>query len=667
MPSQSQGSVEFDHVRPWALPACVCYVFNSFLCPILLGYTYKKPGKADLIQLDAAVTNHQRPGLKQKFAYAVAPPGLTYPVAMYAKSFGLTQDPFSIAPDPRYLYMSERHREALAHLLYGLGSGGGFVLLSGEIGTGKTTVCRCFLAQIPANCNVAYVFNPKLTANELLRSICDEFHIALPQGAATAKDFIDPLNRFLLDRHAAGQNNVLIIDEAQNLSADVLEQLRLLTNLETSERKLLQIVLIGQPELRHMLARPELEQLAQRVIARFHLEALSALETSRYIAHRLAVAGLTGRTPFDKPALARIHKLAHGIPRRINLLCGRAMLGAYASGMTQINRRTVDQAAAEVFGPRLGVHAHMGLTGLNVNNGQPIRNPIPAFTVALVGLVGLMAGAALLGSILWMQKSPGVTPLLQPVLTDLKAVPSPAVLPSAAASAAAVLPAPPTLLALPQISATAVPPSIALLSAADLGEQVTASTLTVNQAWQALGQLWGLALDGTDAAQPCAAARQQRVTCFDSKPANLGLIRDLNRPGIITLVGINKRPVPALLSGLTDQTASLRLGAQTYSVSLTVLAGLWRGDFATLWRVPDDYAEQVLNGKARPANEWLQAQLARLPEPAGISQASSLRERIYAFQLASGLSPDGQAGPMTLMQLNRTAGIDEPRLKTTPP
>jgi len=190
---------------------------------------------------------------------------------MYMRFFGLKQKPFSIAPDPRYLFMSERHREALAHLLYGVQGGGGFVLLTGEIGAGKTTVCRCFLEQVPRQCNVAYIFNPKLTALELLQTICHEFGIAVPvpaTGAATVKDHVDALNTFLLRTHAVGQNNVLIIDEAQNLSAEVLEQLRLLTNLETNERKLLQIVLIGQPELRGMVARPELEQLGQRVIAR---------------------------------------------------------------------------------------------------------------------------------------------------------------------------------------------------------------------------------------------------------------------------------------------------------------------------------------------------------------------------------------------------------------
>ena len=188
---------------------------------------------------------------------------------MYAPYFGLSKEPFSIAPDPRFLYMSDQHREALAHLLYGLGGGGGFVLLTGEIGAGKTTVCRCFLEQVPARCSVAYVFNPKLTAAELLQTVCAEFGLpvdaAAAAGAPSIKALVDALNAFLLGLHAQGRQAVLVIDEAQSLSADVLEQLRLLTNLETAERKLLQIVLIGQPELRDLLARPELEQLAQRV------------------------------------------------------------------------------------------------------------------------------------------------------------------------------------------------------------------------------------------------------------------------------------------------------------------------------------------------------------------------------------------------------------------
>ena len=272
---------------------------------------------------------------------------------MYAQHFGLKQAPFSIAPDPRYLYMSERHREALAHLLYGVRGGeGGFVVLTGEIGAGKTTVCRCFLEQIPERCNVAYIFNPKLTVEELLRTICAEFHIAAGHdgpGAATVKDHVDALNGFLLRSHAAGRNCVLIIDEAQNLSAEVLEQLRLLTNLETSERKLLQIVLIGQPELRALLARPEMQQLAQRVIARYHLDALGEGETDKYVGHRLSIAGLNGPLPFDRGAMRRIYHHSRGVPRRINLLADRALLGAYAQGDARADARTVDAAAKEVF------------------------------------------------------------------------------------------------------------------------------------------------------------------------------------------------------------------------------------------------------------------------------------------------------------------------------
>lgn len=271
---------------------------------------------------------------------------------MYAAFFGLAHLPFSIAPDPRALFLSERHREALAHLLYGLGAGGGIVLLTGEVGTGKTTVCRGFLQQIPAHCSAAYIFNPKLGVHELLATICDEFGIAHPgadPARPTVKEYVDPLNAWLLAGHAAGRNAVLVIDEAQALGSEVLEQLRLLTNLETDEKKLLQIILIGQPELREMVARPELTQLAQRVVARYHLGPLTQDETARYIAHRMQVAGWQGPLPFEPAALARVHAIAGGVPRRINLLCDRALLSAYAAGQRQIDARRVRDAAREVF------------------------------------------------------------------------------------------------------------------------------------------------------------------------------------------------------------------------------------------------------------------------------------------------------------------------------
>lgn len=267
---------------------------------------------------------------------------------MYLDHFGLNAPPFSIAPDPRFLFLSQRHQEALAHLLYGIGGDGGFVLLTGEVGSGKTTICRCLLEQIPDHCDVAYIFNPRLTVEELLATVCSEIGIDYPAGNTSIKVFIDHINAHLLRAHAGGRHTVLIIDEAQNLSAEVLEQMRLLTNLETSEKKLLQIILIGQPELGDMLARHELRQLNQRVIARYHLDPLSKNEIAAYVRHRLEVSGGKGQLIPDA-LMRRLYHLSGGVPRLINVLCDRALLGAYAQGKERVDRATLDQAAREVL------------------------------------------------------------------------------------------------------------------------------------------------------------------------------------------------------------------------------------------------------------------------------------------------------------------------------
>jgi len=247
--------------------------------------------------------------------------------------------------------MSTKHREALAHLVYGVNSEGAFVLLTGEVGTGKTTICRCMLDRLPENCDTAFIMNPRLTDLELLAAICDEIGIKYTGDTTSVKSFVDLINRRLLDSHAAGRRTLLIIDEAQNLSADVLEQLRLLTNLETNRFKLLQIVLIGQPELRDMLAKPGLRQLSQRITARFHLEPLSAKEVADYVDHRLMVAGAHRRL-FPGSIARRLFKLSKGIPRVINLICDRALLGVYAQGRESVDLKTLRKAASEVLGVR---------------------------------------------------------------------------------------------------------------------------------------------------------------------------------------------------------------------------------------------------------------------------------------------------------------------------
>lgn len=546
---------------------------------------------------------------------------------MYASYFGLKQEPFSIAPDPRLLFMSEQHREALAHLLYGVQGGGGFVLLTGEIGTGKTTVCRSFLEQVPANVNLAYILNPKLTVLELLDTVCHEFGVPVgAQRPVTVKDWLDPLNAFLLQAHAAGRNNVLVIDEAQNLAPEVLEQLRLLTNLETSERKLLQIILIGQPELRTMIAQPELEQLAQRVIARYHLRALAEDETAQYVRHRMEASGLERPLPFDRSALRRVHAVAGGVPRRINLLCDRALLGAYAGGQPGVTRAVIDKAAAEVF-PE-----------------APRRSPAWRRT-ALAGGIGLAAGAGLLAAA--TQGVPGFGDA-QPL--PVQAMP-------------AVVPKPP-----PAVLVAAKPAEAAASAVAVAAAQAPAAPPTLlrdeDAAWRELAQAWKLP---APAGEPCAELEKSQVFCF-SKTLSLATIRQLARPGIVKLDADSGKPSYAILTAVTDQSATLRAAGTEQTVTLAALAERWHGDFGTLWKAPAGYrGERVGEGSRGAAISWVATQLATLkgvPPPATPALDAAMKSEVRAFQLAQGLPADGRPGPLTFMQLNRASGVAEPRLRT---
>src|SRR6202034_3988432 len=271
---------------------------------------------------------------------------------MYLSFFGLNEKPFAITPDPRYLYLSERHAEALAHLLYGINESGGFIQLTGEVGTGKTTVVRTLLSRVPHHADVAVILNPRVTPVEFLLTICEELGLAIADAdRESVKHMVDALNRRLLNAHAEGRRIIVLVDEAQNLSIDVLEQVRLLTNLETPTQKLLQIILIGQPELRDLLARTELRQLAQRVTGRYHLNPLSASETAAYVRHRLRVSGATSDI-FSGAALSELHYLSGGVPRVINVIADRALLGAYTQDRHRVTSGLVRHAAAEVFGRR---------------------------------------------------------------------------------------------------------------------------------------------------------------------------------------------------------------------------------------------------------------------------------------------------------------------------
>jgi general secretion pathway protein A len=544
---------------------------------------------------------------------------------MYESFFGLQQEPFSIAPDPRFLYMSDKHREALALLVYGLARGASFVLLTGEIGAGKTTVWRHFLEQLPPRFDVASVVNPKLDVVALLARICEDLRVELPTGGRTV-DLIDALHGHLLLAHAQGRRTLIVIDEAQALSTEVLEQLRLLTNLDVNARQL-QVMLIGQPELREMLARPQLEPLAQRVVARYHLPALSGAESAGYIAHRLAVAGLTGPLPFDAESLALIHRLCRGVPRRINVLCDRALGLAAAAGRTGVDRATVERAAAEVFGPAPGVAAAPA---------APAREPSRRWAMAAVavGAAGAIATGVLISHRL------ARTPVSPAAPVAARA--------SDLAPPAAVGPGPATE------SAPAAP-------AVDIGSAFDLPAAEESSAWRALARRWGATLGAGD---PCASATGKALICFRSR-GGLASIRQLDRPAILRLIDERGHVAHLLLTGLAGDSATLDIAGVERVLPVAQLARWWRGEFGTFWRAPPGFRDGEPTGGE--LGGWLTQRLARVDGQgtAAATGEDSLRARILAFQVSQGLTPDGLAGPLTLMQLNRASGVDEPRLAAT--
>ena len=548
---------------------------------------------------------------------------------MYKHYFGLAESPFSIAPDPRYLYLSQRHQEALAHLLYGVNGDGGFVLLTGEVGAGKTTVCRCLLQQIPASCDVAYIFNPKLTVEELLSTICVEFGIAFPPGNTSIKVFIDCINAYLLDAHAKGRHTVLIIDEAQNLSADVLEQMRLLTNLETNQRKLLQIILLGQPELAAMLERPELRQLSQRIVARYHLGPLTKAEVEAYVRHRLEVSGAR-RTLFPAALMGRLFRLSGGVPRLINVLCDRALLGAYVQGKERVDRATLSKAAREVF--------HLERRSSNL---------VPLLSVMLILAVG-----GLLGMTLYQQEQ-----------RANKAATTPAALAQTSGTAGA---AAATNAANPARTsrATIAPPGEPLPDTLIWPEDELRSGSKM-MAFAALFRVWGANYQGGDA---CRQAESFGLRCRSGR-GGLDELRRVNRPAVLLMRDERGREFHAALIAQKDYTATFVIGVETRTVALGVLAAQWTGRYTLLWRMPAEAHENIRAGERGPAVEWLMRQLAReqgkSAEP-GKNPVfdEALARQVKQFQLAQGLIPDGAVGAQTLTRL---AGIADPSApKLTP-
>ena len=584
---------------------------------------------------------------------------------MYNAYFGFKESPFSIAPDPRYLYMTEQHREALAHLVYGLNSEGGCILLTGEVGTGKTTVCRCLLEQIPEKSNIALVFNPKVTATELLETICDELHIEYPQGENSVKTYIDRINDFLLQANAAGQKTVLIIDEAQNLENAVLEQLRLLTNLETNQRKLLQIIILGQPELLEILSQENMRQLAQRITARFHLNPLSRYELKAYISHRLAVAGSNVQL-FDEKAIKRLFQLSHGVPRLINIICDRALLGAYVESKTSVDPQTVNNAAKEVFG--------------KITHKQNSKRRWPVFTAIAAGVTAIAVAGYL------VLQTAAVPPASNAQLTNEspqqamavasieaeKQVPAVTSLDAAAAenTPAKHDPEDDTETAQQPDQAAEVPPVKSKSSdLSDFKQLVfSESEKSKAQAYTDLFDVWRKEYDATKNGNACAFARNNGLSCLH-RQGNLRSLAVLNRPAVLKLYDEKNDAAYAILTYLGDNEATLRKGDTTLTVSADTLNRYWLGEYTLLWQKPPYYHSAVQPGSHGPIVQWLDQQLVRIyghdhTPTIHDTYNDQLKSQIVKFQQSKGLTPDGVVGPHTFILLNSELEADMPLLNT---
>jgi general secretion pathway protein A len=548
---------------------------------------------------------------------------------MYTSFFGLIEKPFAITPDPRYLYLSERHAEALAHLLYGINEAGGFVQLTGEVGTGKTTIVRTLLSRVPQHADVAVILNPRVTAIEFLLTICEELGLGLDEADRTsAKEMVDALNRRLLAAHSEGRRVIVIVDEAQNLSADVLEQVRLLTNLETATHKLLQIILIGQPELRELLDRSDLRQLAQRITGRYHLSPLSKQETREYVRHRLRVAGAAGEI-FKPAALREVYRLSSGVPRIVNVCCDRALLGAYTLETREVTPALVRRAAGEVYGRRFAPRwlgwAAAAITSVGV-----------AATVFAGVMVWLNPPAGL--------RSTGKAPVLNspPVART-----EPPPMGTAAAATTAATPAG-TATVTAGAPATQKPPPLQALLASNPADASNAG------AFRRLLSLWGTAM--ADDHDPCGQAQKAGLACLDQR-GSWAEVRALNRPAILTLSGDRGERYRVVLSALDDSYATLYLGEHDVRVPIDELSRDWLGEFTVVWRPKTPRARQLSLGMRGAEVRWLRRSLNALHGAPSAPQSDDIYDQDLAiavqnFQREHRLNVDGVAGLQTQVVLD---------------
>jgi general secretion pathway protein A len=568
---------------------------------------------------------------------------------MYTSFFGLNEKPFSITPDPRYLFMSERHTEALAHLIYGVRETGGFIQLTGEVGTGKTTLARSLLQQVPDTADVAVILNPQLSRNEFLSAICEELAVPLPQTANSLKTLTNALNTYLLRNYSRGRRTILIVDEAQNLRIDVLEQVRLLTNLETAKQKLLQIILIGQPELREILSRNDMRQLAQRITGRYHLEPLSREETATYIDHRLKVAGAVIPI-FSDAAKRELYRLSKGVPRMVNVIADRALLGAFTRELHQVTPKLLRKAASEVL--------DQGVTTL----APWYRWGQAAATIASIAFLVVIISWAWSA---WPSFGPRLTVFFG---TDSDVASKPEQIAVTRVTKRVTIGNPTPEISIPD---AIVNDNLDVKAPTEDGRLESAlaqhGDLTNNDnAFENLFEKWGVDyIPGT--ARACKQAQKFQLYCLFQR-GSLAQVRSLDRPVILTLRDAESRQHQVVLAGLNNQIAVILIGRESFDVDIRELINFWFGEYLLLWRPPSGQVKEYIPGMRDEGIKWLRASLTEIQgEPASPLDSdvydTDLEARVREYQRDRRLNVDGLVGYRTQIMINTDLrNVEKPRL-----
>ena len=555
---------------------------------------------------------------------------------MYLDYFGLKKEPFTISPDPSFLYPSVRHRQALAHLKYGLEREGGFILLTGEVGTGKTTLTRLLLRELPGNVRVAYILNARLGELDLMSSICQELRIPLDADKANIREYTDALNKDLLDSHANGTKTLLVIEEAQNLDPTVLEMLRLLTNLETDTTKLLHILLVAQPELLEVIGRPELRQLNQRVVSRYHLEPLDLQETTSYLSHRLSRAGCN-RPVFDQAASAELHRISKGVPRVINLLSERSLLGAYASEEASVTKHIVQQASKEVFSGEIQLDTQ--------NDGKKGSSRTFGRAAMLASILALLVFGGYVGARYFPQENLAASVNVPPELP--KRLP----------------------LHLP-IDVYVEANDTDVIDVQAESQNPVADQILPN-AYDALLKLWSIDETVTRQADLCSVGTNAGLVCQVELSLDVEELAQKRRPGIVRLVDADDQASMYFLASLSDEGFNLSNSKGTFRLTSEELASRWDGIYLYFWQPPQGYVDAIYVGtKNAPVVDWLQDQMVKWNADyqqviTGGVYSVAISEQVRFFQADNGMESDGVLGKDTIMALYDLSN-QSPKLERTP-